>query len=533
MHRQSSITSALVVTASLVLPCCGPTQAASTAQAEHGHDPANLTLFGERLLLFMEHPHLVRGESARFLAHLTVLETGEPVRSGSATLEIGATRIEATAPTRNGLFVPEGSVAEAGTFPARLVVRSAQAEETFDLGPLVVHADASGADRAAHESHANEPPGAVPFLMESQWKVRLLLAQAAPAVLRRRLTVPARALAIEGGSAIAAAPAAGRLVAAEGAGLARTGERVEQGAVLAWVEPLLGATELAQLRALELEVDLAELEALRTIAQAEARMRFAERERARIATLREEGLGTLPQLEAAEQDLALARAELDGARGMQASLERRRTEDGAGNGSVPLRMAVTAPIAGQVVEVRGVIGESVEVGAPLVRILDAARVWVEGRVSELDVPLLARTDGAAATFAALPGRSFEIGGAPFVGAEVDAASRTLAVRFELENPQGEVRPGMWGELALSTGEHGAAVTVPADAVLMEQGLPTAYVLLAGELFQRRELELGVRDGERVEVLQGIAPGERVATRGAWVVKLAALSPTSFGAGHAH
>jgi cobalt-zinc-cadmium efflux system membrane fusion protein len=58
-------------------------------------------------------------------------------------------------------------------------------------------------------------------------------------------------------------------------------------------------------------------------------------------------------------------------------------------------------------------------------------------------------------------------------------------------------------------------------------------MLAGELFQRRELELGVRDGERFEVLQGIAPGERVATRGVWVVKLAALSPTSFGAGHAH
>jgi len=64
-------------------------------------------------------------------------------------------------------------------------------------------------------------------------------------------------------------------------------------------------------------------------------------------------------------------------------------------------------------------------------------------------------------------------------------------------------------------------------------LATAYVMLEGELFQRRELELGLRDGDRVEVLQGIAAGERVATRGAWVVKLAALSPASFGAGHAH
>lgn len=68
---------------------------------------------------------------------------------------------------------------------------------------------------------------------------------------------------------------------------------------------------------------------------------------------------------------------------------------------------------------------------------------------------------------------------------------------------------------------------------MDQGLPTALVMLEGELFQKRELELGVRDGTWVEVLRGIERGERVATRGAYMVKLAALSPASFGAGHAH
>lgn len=68
---------------------------------------------------------------------------------------------------------------------------------------------------------------------------------------------------------------------------------------------------------------------------------------------------------------------------------------------------------------------------------------------------------------------------------------------------------------------------------MDQGLPTAYVMLEGELFQKRDLELGARDGTWVEVLRGLEPGERVATRGAYVVKLAGLSPASFGANHAH
>jgi cobalt-zinc-cadmium efflux system membrane fusion protein len=77
------------------------------------------------------------------------------------------------------------------------------------------------------------------------------------------------------------------------------------------------------------------------------------------------------------------------------------------------------------------------------------------------------------------------------------------------------------------------VAIPTEAVVMDQGLPTAYVMLEGELFQRRDLELGARDGDWVEVVRGVERGERVATRGAYLIKLAALSPASFGAGHAH
>jgi len=92
---------------------------------------------------------------------------------------------------------------------------------------------------------------------------------------------------------------------------------------------------------------------------------------------------------------------------------------------------------------------------------------------------------------------------------------------------------MLAELEIATGSVEAAVAIPTEAVVMDQGLATAYVMLEGELFQKRELGLGVKDGGMVEVLRGLEPGERVATRGAYIVKLAALSPASFGAGHAH
>jgi RND family efflux transporter MFP subunit len=519
---------------------CGPPSSAASGQEDHSHDPTSVTVFGERLLLFMEYPHLVRGAPARFLAHLTVLATGEPVRSGTVTLEIGATRLSVDAPKREGLFIPEGSAAEPGTFGGRLIVESEQAEEMLDLGPIIVHAGDAEADRAAHSAAGEEPPNAVPFLMETQWKVKLLLGKAESRTLSKRLVVPARAVVPEGLSAVVSAPVAGRLVAPPSAGLPRTGERVEAGQTLALVEPPLGAPELAQLHALELDFDLKALEVLRATGAAEAKLRFAVRERERIAKLRTEGLSTQQQFEQAEQSLSLAKTEIEAAGRMKESLDRlmeSRGAAGATSSGTPFLFSLEAPIAGTVVGVLGVAGSAIEPGDTVFRILDSSRVWVEGRVSEFDVGLIDEAPRAVGQFAAFPARRFELhgprGGGAYVGQEVDPSSRTLLVRYELDNTDGAVRPGMLAELHLAIGEHEAPVVIPADGVVMDQGLPTAYVMLEGELFQKRELELGVKDGAWVEVLRGIEPGERVATRGAYIVKLAALSPASFGAGHAH
>ena len=540
MNRFCYLGFVLSITSGILGTSCGPTPAAAAQDAAHAHDPTSTTVFGERLLLFMEYPHLVRGAPARFLAHLTVLDTGEPVRSGTVTLEIGAFRLSVDAPKREGLFIPEGSPPEPGTFAGRLIVKSEQAEEALDLGEIVVHADEDAADHAAHSEAGDEPPNAVPFLMEPQWKVKLLLAQAGKRTLDERLTVPARAVAPEGMSAVVSPSVRGRLSAPPSGSLPRTGDRVEAGQTLALVEPPLGAPELAQLHALDLEFDLKALDVLRAAGEAEARLRFAERERERVGKLRPEGLSTQQQLEQAEQSLSLARTELEAAGRMKEVLDRLVARRGALDGTepgTPIRFPLQAPIAGTLVEVLGVPGLGVEAGESVFRILDTSRIWVEGRVSEFDVTLIGEAPGAVAEFAAFPTRRYELRGAravqPYIGQEVDPSSRTLLVRYELENADGAVRPGMLAELHISTGEREAPVAIPVEAVIMDQGLPTAYVMLEGELFQRRDLELGAEDGTWVEVLRGVQSGERVATRGAYIVKLAALSPASFGAGHAH
>jgi RND family efflux transporter MFP subunit len=315
---------------------------------------------------------------------------------------------------------------------------------------------------------------------------------------------------------------------------------VDAGQVLAEVEPPLGAAEVAQLQALRLELDLKTLDIVQALGEAQAHFDFSQRERERISRLRENGLSTQQALDEAERDLRIARSELEGATATKASLDRLLAQRGTQPGdasSLAIRLPIAAPLRGEVVAAPKLQGASVEPGEELYRILDTSRMWIEGRVSEFDLHRLGDGLSAVATFAALPGKRVAVGGAGGLPLKLlpllDDDTRTAVLRCEVPNADGALRAGMLAELEIALEKVEARVAVPAEAIVIDQSLPTAYVMLEGELFQKRELELGVKDGDRVEVLRGIAPGERVATRGAYLVKLAALSPASFGPGHQH
>jgi len=539
------ISSAFVVSAALLSfhfgPGCSQPAVPGAAAEPAELDPKTATVFGERALLFMEYPPLVAGESARFLAHLSVLADGEPVRSGRVRLEVGSFSLAVEAPARDGLFVPEGAFASPGTFPARLVIESPQVTETLALGDVVVHSGEADARTASEADSGDEPPGAVPFLMEQQWKVSLLLAEAVPRRLARRLSVPAQAAFAEGASAVVSAPVAGRLVVQEGGAWPRTGDRVDAGRMLALVEPTLSAADLSQLRVAEWDFDRQALGIEQELAAAGPPLTFAEAAQARVAKLRVSGLSTQQQLDEAEMELELARSRMTAARAAKDALDRLRQKHAdtrGGPSSLTLRVPVFSPIRGVVAESGHAVGESVEAADVLFRIVDESRLWIVGSLSEFDLAGIGASPQATVRFAALPDVQVTLGDRDggrllHIAPAVDAVSRTVAIRFELPNPDGTIRAGMLADLELAVGEVDAAVTIPLDAVVMHQGRPVAYVMLEGELFQQRELELGVRDGQVVEVRAGIQPGERVATRGSATIRLVSLSPASFGAGHAH
>ena len=117
--------------------------------------------------------------------------------------------------------------------------------------------------------------------------------------------------------------------------------------------------------------------------------------------------------------------------------------------------------------------------------------------------------------------------------------RTVPVVFEFAQSDvadaldARLRIGMAVKAQVFSGDAREAVAIPASAVLDESGATTVFVMTGGESFERRPVRLGRRDGDWVEVVEGLAPGQRVVSRGAYLVKLAATNTGQIGHGHAH
>lgn len=547
-------------------PDAGHTHPASDS-GQQEPAPVVVTVFTEEVELFMEYPRLLPGMEARFLAHVTVLADGAPVRSGELRLEIRSTdgkteTFTASTPKRDGLFIPVGALATAGQYTASISVVSQQVQAKIALPPITVYANQADA-MLAGATEKEALPNEVPFLLEQQWRIGLLMEQVKRHSMTERLLVPGQVQAAQGGMAVIGAPLSGHLEPAPGKRLPRIGDVITKGQVLAFLEPHLTTGDLMQLAANEItesslamsvlarELDLKtqSVEVEQGLQQSQARFEFAEQAMERMLSLREKGLGTGAELEAAKRDLDLARQERLGAERLQESMasaeesllkmrEQLNAVVAAHSDPGSLRVAIVAPMDGEIIAVNHVAGEHIESHSELFRILDSSQLWISAQISEFDLGGLRENPGAWLKFASFPDRTFDVLGAMngkviSGGSVIDPVTRTMELLYQVSNPEGMLRVGMFADVYLETLSRKEAIAIPQQAVVLENGLPVAFVLMDGETFQKRDLQLGIRDGERVEVLAGVEEGERVVTHGAFLVRLAMASPDSFGEGHAH
>lgn len=213
---------------------------------------------------------------------------------------------------------------------------------------------------------------------------------------------------------------------------------------------------------------------------------------------------------AAEELLAAAR-ERTRALSIPAELLRQAEE----SGTPQARYTLTAPVAGVVAELGVREGVAVSPGMTLFRIAGLEKVWAVAEVPEAQALRLARGQKVTAAPQADTSQTFA-GTLQEILPQVNAATRTLQARFEVDNRGGRLVPGMLLRLQIA-GPTASRLLVPAEAVIRTGTRAVAIVRQDGGAFAPRELKLGADLGEQVEVLEGLAEGDQVVASGQFLV----------------
>lgn len=268
---------------------------------------------------------------------------------------------------------------------------------------------------------------------------------------------------------------------------ARAGDTVKAGQVLARVDERVAAQQATASQA--------------QVAAAEAQLEAARREYARSQRLFGKQYLSQAAMEQAEANFKATEAQV------RATL----AQAGVANTQTSLH-TIQAPYAGVIAEVACELGDTAAPGKPLIRIYDPAALRVVATLPESYARSLAKGRPAKLEFPGAPAAlRWQTPVSLTLLPTADPGSHTLQVRLALQPNLAGLTPGMFARAHLPV-EAGPAgrLTVPARAVITRTELNAVYVVNKQNYAQLRQVRLGRVDGDRVEVLAGVAAGERVA-----------------------
>jgi HlyD family secretion protein len=279
------------------------------------------------------------------------------------------------------------------------------------------------------------------------------------------------------------------------------GKRVEAGEVVIRLDRTNYDLDVKQAQAA-----LAAAEA--AVSQADAQFEQAEKEFHRATELLKEKV--IPQsrfdvaemaFKSAREAVSYAKAQRDRAKAaLETALEHLKDTE------------IRSPISGVVVERTVEIGQAVEPGVQLLRILDQSYVKADIDLPEGDIGRLAPDDTAMIMVDAYSEEEFQ-GKVVSINPMVDRQTRTFRVRIQVPNQQGKLMDGMFARVRLFVGKR-RALAVPRDALSRLPGSGTYYVFVVeGNKAVKRTVEIGAVNDLWAEVMKGLVEGDKVVTSG--------------------
>lgn len=247
---------------------------------------------------------------------------------------------------------------------------------------------------------------------------------------------------------------------------------------------------------------------------AQSRKEHATKEVARFQNLTKEGGSTTQQLESAEAQLDIATAEVE--------LEQSRVDEAdAGVKEAKLALketSIVSPLTGLVAERLVEVGDLANPNDPLVRIVELSQIRLIASVVEKDYQKVQRGQTVRVRVDAFPGEAFT-GKVTRKAPVIDQQTQTAQVQIEIDNPGLRLRPGMTARARIILKERKSATVIPVASLLDRDDKSMLYVVEGSPPKTRlHEIRTGIRDGDMIEVLDGIGPADRVVTLGSRLVE---------------
>lgn len=199
-------------------------------------------------------------------------------------------------------------------------------------------------------------------------------------------------------------------------------------------------------------------------------------------------------------------------------------------GQPNLKLPIYTPLSGVVIEKMALQGQYVNTGDPLFAIADLSSVWVEVEVYENEFPSIKLGQRVEVSSQSYPGKTFG-GRVTYIYPFLDPKTRTVKVRVEIANPGLKLKPDMFVNAKVKA-PLGAALTVPVASVIDTGNRQVAWVETKPGMFEPRDVKVGSRSGEHVQILSGLKAGEKVASSGAYLIDSEAQLKGGGGGSHA-
>jgi len=472
---------------------------------EHEHGPAPLayTQYSDKTEIFVEFKPLVVGQVVKFAAHFTLL--GErflplPEGSVSVSLVVGSNGIrqQTDTPAVSGIYRLSLKPATAGIGKLVFDIKTKTFTDQVTIDSIKVYPDEQSALADQHEK-----PGStdITFLKEQAWKIEFANMPVKKQPFYDVVKTSGQILPAPGDEIVIAAKAKG-IVLFTGIN-SIVGSGVNAGEILFRIS---GG-----------DMAMDNVDATYRTAKSDYEKAKADYERA--SELVKDKI-------VSQKEYLDAKLKYDNALITYNTLSKNYSASGQG---------VSTPIKGFIKNILVTEGQFVETGTPLATVSKNKKLVLQANMAQRyfdKLPNISAANFKTTDSDKLYSTNKLNGKLISYGKSAAASTPYLPVTFEIDN-EGDIIPGSVAEVYLKFSVVADALVVPASSLIEEQGTFFVYVQTEGESFQKREVKLGASDGINVQLLSGVAEGERVVTKGGYQIKLSTASGTLPAHGHEH